>query len=83
MEIIEKLNADAKFFNGENDSPTDRTVGRIIKIIADDLQENYLDKEKQQLLSFGYTQIMYIDAEIGDCVYKKLPEEIYNEIYGD
>jgi hypothetical protein len=38
--------------------------------------------EKEQLISFGYTQIQYVDAEIGDCVYKKVPEEIYNETYG-
>jgi hypothetical protein len=82
MEIIEKINADSKFLNGENDSPMDRAVGQYIKSIADDLQENYLHKEKQQLVSFGYAQIQYIDAEIGDCVYKKLPEEIYNETYG-
>jgi len=40
-------------------------------------------KEKEQLISFGYTQIQYIDAEIGDCIYKKVPEEIYNETYGN
>ena len=39
-------------------------------------------KEKEQLISFGYTQIQYVDAEIGDCICKKLPEEIYNETYG-
>ena len=38
--------------------------------------------EKEQLISFVYTQIQYVDAEIGDCIYKKVPEEIYNETYG-
>lgn len=38
--------------------------------------------EKEQMISFAYTQIEYIDAEIGDLIYKKLPQEIYNETYG-
>jgi hypothetical protein len=38
--------------------------------------------EKEQMISFAYTQIQYIDAEIGDLIYKKLPQEIYNETYG-
>lgn len=37
--------------------------------------------EKEQLISFGYTQIQYIDAEIGDLIYKKVPEEIYTETF--
>jgi hypothetical protein len=41
-----------------------------------------IEKERQQLISFGYTQIQYVDAEIGDCICKKVPEEIYNETYG-
>ena len=36
--------------------------------------------EKQQLINFGYLQIQNIDSEIGDLIYKKVPEEIYNEI---
>jgi len=38
--------------------------------------------EKEQLIGFGYSQINYIDAEIGDLIYKKVPEEIYNETFG-
>ncbi len=45
--------------------------------------ENEISKakemEKQQLINFGYSQISYIDSEIGDLIYKKVPEEIYNE----
>jgi len=37
--------------------------------------------EKQQLISFGYAQIDYIDAEIGDLIYSKVPEEIYSETF--
>jgi len=41
----------------------------------------WLEKEKAQLISMGYRQIQYIEAEIGDLVYKKLPEEIYTETF--
>jgi len=41
----------------------------------------WLAKEKAQLISMGYMQIQYIEAEIGDCIYKKLPEEIYTETF--
>jgi uncharacterized protein YycO len=41
-----------------------------------------LEMEKEQMISFGYIQIQHVDAEIGDCVYNKVPEEIYNETYG-
>lgn len=44
--------------------------------------KNLLVKEKQQLISFGYSQIQYIDAEIGDLIYNKNPEEIYRETFG-
>lgn len=39
------------------------------------------EMEKQQLISFGYTQIQYIDTDLGDLIYKKTPEEIYNDTY--
>lgn len=39
-------------------------------------------KEKQQLISFGYAQIQHIESELGDLIYKKVPEEIYEEAYG-
>lgn len=53
-EIIEKLLADSKYLNGENDSKIDRTVGQYLKTIADDLQENYLVKEKEQIMTAFY-----------------------------
>jgi len=49
MEVIEKLEADSKFLNGENDAPTDKAVGQYLKTIADDLRENYLQKEQEQI----------------------------------
>jgi len=53
------------------------------------LQQKYIDEletkakemEKQQLINFGYLQIQNIDSEIGDLIYKKVPEEIYNETF--
>jgi hypothetical protein len=39
-------------------------------------------KEKEQLIAFGYAQIQEIDSELGDLIYKKVPEEIYNQTYG-
>lgn len=53
------------------------TLNYVIKRIDDEL----LEVEKKQLISFGYTQIEYIDAEIGDLVYRKLPNEIYDKQY--
>ena len=44
-------------------------------------QKWMLEQEKEQLVAFGYSQINYIDAEIGDLIYKKVPEEIYSEYY--
>ena len=38
--------------------------------------KNWLEKEKDQLINFGYSQIQNIDSEIGDLIYKKTPEEI-------
>jgi hypothetical protein len=43
--------------------------------------DEWLQKEKRQLIAFGYAQIEYIDVEIGDLIYRKLPEEVYNETY--
>lgn len=37
--------------------------------------------EKEQMISFAYTQIQYIQSDIGDLIYTKIPEEIYSETY--
>ena len=55
------------------------TLKNIIKRIDEEL----LEAEKKQLIGFGYSQIQYIDAEIGDLIYNKVPEEIYRETFGD
>ena len=44
-------------------------------------QKWMLEQEKKQLVDFGYSQINYIDAEIGDLIYKKVPEEIYSQSF--
>lgn len=49
--------------------------------ISKDIEEQWIAKEKKELISFGYTQINWIDSEIGDLIYKKNPEEIYTETY--
>jgi spore coat polysaccharide biosynthesis predicted glycosyltransferase SpsG len=43
--------------------------------------KTFLEKEKNQLIAFGYSQIQQIDSELGDLIYKKVPEEIYNETF--
>jgi len=53
------------------------TIEKLKEVIANE----YIEKEKQQLISFGYTQLQYIEAEIGDTIVTKVPEEIYNETY--
>jgi hypothetical protein len=41
------------------------------------------EMEKRQLIAFGYMQIENTKAEIEGCFYLKLPEQIFNEIYGE
>ncbi len=53
----------------------------LLPAITDVQIEEALEKEKKQLIAFGYSQIQEIDSEIGDLVYKKVPEEIYNETF--
>lgn len=45
--------------------------------------QNSIKKERDQLISFGYTQIQYLDSELGDLFCRKNPEEIYKETYLD
>jgi hypothetical protein len=37
--------------------------------------------EKQQTLAFGYRCIGEVSLELGDLVYKKVPEEVYNDVF--
>jgi len=41
------------------------------------IEGKYLAKEREQLISFAYSQIQYIDSELGDLIYKKVPEELF------
>ena len=64
----------------------DKLSSQPIDDINDEYWHGIISKakqmEKEQLISFGYSQIQYVDAEIGDLIYKKVPEEIYTETYG-
>jgi virulence-associated protein VapD len=53
----------------------------LIPAITDIQIKEALKKEKKQLIDFGYSQIQQVDSEIGDLIYKKVPEEIYNETF--
>lgn len=53
----------------------------LIPAITDVQIEEALEKEKKQLIAFGYSQIQEIDSELGDLIYKKVPKEIYNETF--
>jgi glycosyltransferase A (GT-A) superfamily protein (DUF2064 family) len=61
------------------------------KIGANNLQDYLLtdainkakEMEKRQLIAFGYMQIENTKAEIEGCFYLKLPEQIFDEIYGE
>ncbi len=62
--------------------------------LIDYMEENYhlteesryefkkaLEEEKKQLISFAYKQIQEMESELGDMIYKKVPEEIYAETF--
>lgn len=53
----------------------------LIPAITDVQINEALENEKKQLIAFGYSQIHQIDSEIGNLIYKKVPEEIYNETF--
>ena len=40
------------------------------------------EMEKDNIIAFGYRCIGEVDSELGDLIYKKVPEEVYNETYG-
>ena len=45
------------------------------------LFEQAKQMEKEQSIAFGYRCIGEVDCELGDLIYKKVPEEIYNETF--
>jgi nitrogen-specific signal transduction histidine kinase len=47
-----------------------------------DLIQRAKAMEKEQIIDFAYSSIREVESELGDLIYKKVPEEIYNETYG-
>lgn len=50
--------------------------------ICKEWREQAKEMEKENTMAFGYRCIGEVDSELGDLVYKKVPEEVYNETYG-
>jgi ElaB/YqjD/DUF883 family membrane-anchored ribosome-binding protein len=75
QELIDSIDTIVKVLPDEAIGAKNQAI--IIKSKA----ESLLEKEKQQLIAFGYSQIQQIDSELGDLIYKKVPEEIYNETF--
>jgi hypothetical protein len=47
-----------------------------------ELFEEAREMHRDEMTTFGYAQIREIESELGDLIYKKVPEEIYNKTYG-
>ena len=47
-----------------------------------DIFEQAKEMEKENTIAYGYRCIGEIDSELGDLIYHKVPEEVYNEMYG-
>ena len=43
--------------------------------------EQAKEMEKKNTIAFGYRCIGEVDSELGDLIYKKVPEEVYNETF--
>jgi hypothetical protein len=52
-------------------------------VITFELIEQAKEMHKEQMIAFAYEQIQEMESELGDIIYKKVPEEIYNETYGN
>jgi hypothetical protein len=48
-----------------------------------DLFDQAKQMERERIIDFAYLQIKEMESELGDLIYKKVPEEIYNETYGN
>ena len=53
-----------------------------LKNVANDIEAQMLAHEKTELIAFAYNQIQEMESELGDMIYKKVPEEIYDETFG-
>lgn len=54
-----------------------------LKNVANDIDAQMLAHEKTELIAFAYNQIQEMESELGDMIYKKVPEEIYKDTFGD
>jgi hypothetical protein len=54
-----------------------------LKNVANDIDAQMLTHEKTELIAFAYNQIQEMESELGDIIYKKVPEEIYKDTFGD
>jgi len=52
-----------------------------IKCIPE-ISEQAKEMFEKQMIDFAYSSIREVESELGDLIYKKVPEEIYNETYG-
>jgi hypothetical protein len=75
QEIIESLTKDAEFLDGPNDAKEDKIVGSYLKTIVDDLKENWLQKEKQQIIDAANSALTIVSK---DCPYG---EQYYNSSF--
>jgi hypothetical protein len=50
-------------------------------IMKSEWLEQAKEMEKKNTIAFGYRCIGEVDSELGDLIYKKVPEEVYNEIF--
>lgn len=81
-EIIEQLLVNSKYLSGENDSKTARIVGQYLKNIANDFQENYLQKEKEQITqAYDSAAISWSDTVIDNGDAKEWSEKYFNNTY--
>jgi cell fate (sporulation/competence/biofilm development) regulator YlbF (YheA/YmcA/DUF963 family) len=53
-----------------------------LKNVANDIDAQMLQREKTELIAFAYCQIQEMESELGDMIFKKVPEEIYVQTFG-
>lgn len=64
--LIEQLNPDMKTMQGN---------------IIQDLLDQAKAMHKDEIISFGYQCAGAMESELGDIIYNKLPEDIYNDTF--
>jgi len=82
MKLRDKLLEQAKEL--KTDAPLDRFLKgyrEALNKVTNDIDTQMLQEERKEMIAFAYAQIEEIDSEIGDLIYKKVPQEIYKEAY--